>query len=82
MLKNLYYWLQYKQTPQQEEVLLSLTVSVWSSPQIGTVTADVDKGQADVGNQIIANESKSNLPKERSVKFWINNIGDQSEEQE
>ena len=53
-----------------------------SSPEVRAVAADVDKGQADIGYQIVANKSKSDLPKQRSVEFWINNVGNQSEKQE
>ena len=53
-----------------------------SSPEVGAVAAYVDKGQADIGYQIVANKSESDLPKQWSVKLWINNVGNQSEKQE
>ena len=53
----------------------------WKYHALPNVTAEVDKGEAEVGHEVVADEAEGDLTKERLVEVGVNQVGDQGEEE-
>ena len=45
------------------------------------IAAKINKSQTEIRNKVVAHKSQCNLAKERPVKVWVYNVGNQSEEE-